>query len=269
MSAEPGDGGASGNPRRWADLRSRLLSGVVLACGSLLAVWVGGMIFAVVVALAVAVIVWELAAMLSSNSPRLLGAVAGAACLAVVLLPAGWGLPLIMAPVLVSFGRIGRSRLTFAIFTLLTILAGFGLVHIREDVGLAWMVWLGLVVMITDVLGYFAGRLIGGPKFWPAVSPKKTWSGTIAGWIGAAAIGAALVLTTDAGAPLIAISVAMSMAAQMGDIAESAVKRHHGVKDSSRLLPGHGGFFDRFDGVLGAAIFLLLVERIVDFPPST
>jgi phosphatidate cytidylyltransferase len=111
--------------------------------------------------------------------------------------------------------------------------------------------------------------MLGGPKFWPRVSPKKTWSGTAAGWLAAAVVGALFAIGTDSGPQLIGISIAMSMASQMGDIAESAVKRRVGVKDSSSLLPGHGGLFDRFDGMLGASVFLLLVGPIVGFPPGS
>jgi phosphatidate cytidylyltransferase len=139
-------------------------------------------------------------------------------------------------------------------------------VKLRQDFGAIWLVWLVLVVAATDIFGYFAGRMIGGPKFWPRVSPKKTWSGTVAGWIAAAIVGAIFAAMTGAGGPLVSISVALSMAAQLGDISESVVKRRAGVKDSSNLIPGHGGFFDRFDGVLGASVFLLLIEQVVDFP---
>jgi phosphatidate cytidylyltransferase len=130
------------------------------------------------------------------------------------------------------------------------------------------MLWLIVVVVVTDVLGYFAGRMIGGPKFWPAVSPKKTWSGTIFGWIGAALVGVIFVIYTGASFELVGISIAVAMASQMGDIAESAVKRMMGVKDSSTLIPGHGGVLDRFDGMLGATVFLLLVGQFIGFPPG-
>ena len=122
------------------------------------------------------------------------------------------------------------------------------------------------MVVVTDVAGYFAGRMIGGPKFWPKVSPKKTWSGTAAGWVGAALIGALFLSFTNAGRDLIWISAVLAFASQMGDIAESALKRRMGVKDSSALIPGHGGLFDRFDGLLGAALLMLLVALIVDVP---
>ncbi len=122
-------------------------------------------------------------------------------------------------------------------------------------------------MIATDIGGYFAGRMFGGPKIWPKVSPKKTWSGTVAGWIAAAAISVPFVTQTATGWELLGIAVAISMASQLGDVSESAIKRRVGVKDSSNLIPGHGGLLDRFDSMLGASIFLLLIERIVDFPP--
>ncbi|MEP6319808.1 MAG: phosphatidate cytidylyltransferase, partial [Paracoccaceae bacterium] len=124
-----------------------------------------------------------------------------------------------------------------------------------------------LIVIFSDILGYFAGRIIGGPKFWPKVSPKKTWSGTIAGWIGAAIIGVVYVAWGKAGAEIIGISIALAIAGQLGDVAESALKRRMDVKDSSNILPGHGGMFDRFDSMLGASILLLLMGQVVGFPP--
>ena len=152
-------------------------------------------------------------------------------------------------------------------FTVMIVLAGFGLVQVRDDYGVGWLMWLVVVVVVTDVVGYFAGRAIGGPKFWPKVSPKKTWSGTAAGWIGAALVGLLFSINTGVGFQLIGISVAMSMASQMGDMAESGMKRRLGVKDSSNLIPGHGGLLDRFDGMLGAAFFLLIIGQFLSIAP--
>jgi phosphatidate cytidylyltransferase len=114
--------------------------------------------------------------------------------------------------------------------------------------------------VVSDVAGYFAGKALGGPKFWPGISPKKTWSGTAAGWAGAACVGAAFARPLEAGAVLIPVSVLVAFAGQMGDIAESAVKRMQGVKDSSALIPGHGGVLDRFDAMLGAALAVGLMR---------
>ena len=131
---------------------------------------------------------------------------------------------------------------------------------LRNDVGLISLLWVILVVVATDVAGYFVGRIVGGPKFWPSISPKKTWSGIVGGWIAASMIGAAFDLLLLW--PLMIISIALSFASQMGDIAESSLKRRFGVKDSSQLIPGHGGFLDRFDGVISAGLLIGVVALL-------
>ena len=257
-------------PAKWDDLAVRLGSAGVLAIVALAVMWIGGLPFHVLVCLVCGVLLWEMAIMLvpaGRQEARVLGLSGGIALLLAYWLPEGFALPLLFVPALVSLGQLDRRKRVFVPFAVGILLAGWGLSELRLDFGFVWMLWLALVVIATDVFGYFAGRTFGGPKFWPRVSPKKTWSGTAAGWIAAAVVGLVFVWYTDAGLELIGISVALSMASQMGDIAESAVKRRMGVKDSSNLLPGHGGVFDRFDGMLGAAILLLLVEQIVDFPP--
>ena len=100
--------------------------------------------------------------------------------------------------------------------------------------------------------------MIGGAKFWPAVSPKKTWSGTVAGWVLAGLFGLYFMQVTGVSWS-VPVAILVAFGAQMGDIAESWVKRRLGVKDSSQLIPGHGGFLDRFDGFVGgAAVFGLM-----------
>jgi phosphatidate cytidylyltransferase len=194
---------------------------------------------------------------------------AGAAvCMVLVrLLPEGLGLPFLLLPAIVGVSVLEKNRSTYIVFAAMIIIAAYGLAVQRIDFGFRWMMWLALVVIATDVFGYFAGRIFGGPKFWPRVSPKKTWSGTVAGWVAAAIVGWWFMRFPGVGIEIIGISVAISMASQMGDIAESAMKRRMGVKDSSNLIPGHGGVFDRFDGMLGASVFLLLIEQLVEFPP--
>ncbi|AGW15092.1 phosphatidate cytidylyltransferase [Megalodesulfovibrio gigas] len=136
-------------------------------------------------------------------------------------------------------------------------------------IALSWTPWQNALVLAgtiaSDVGAYYAGHLIGGPKLWPAVSPKKTWAGSLGG------LAATLALTAGAGQiwgvqlvgldpgvsfPLwtwLALGATISVAAQLGDLFESALKRHAGVKDSGTLLPGHGGVLDRIDGLLAAA----------------
>jgi phosphatidate cytidylyltransferase len=116
------------------------------------------------------------------------------------------------------------------------------------------------------VAGYFAGRSLGGPKFWPAVSPKKTWSGTVAGWIGAAMVGLGFVLAGHGGWALVLLSPVVAFAGQMGDVVESWLKRRAGVKDSSHLIPGHGGLLDRFDALIGATVVVMLIGLVFPLP---
>lgn len=256
---------------RWADLRPRVISAVVLIGLALIAVWLGGFAWRGFISLACGIMVWELVRMVDTARARnalVLGGIAGACAIATPYLPPALALPLLLLPSMAGFGRMERGGVTYAVFTALILLAGYGFMKLRADFGLVWMLWLVCVVVVTDVGGYFAGRMIGGPKLWPRVSPKKTWSGAVAGWVGAGIIGLIFAGTTRAGIGLMGVSVAISMASQIGDMAESTVKRRAGVKDSSNLLPGHGGLLDRFDGMLGAALFLLIVGQIVDYPPG-
>ncbi|MCH8168513.1 MAG: phosphatidate cytidylyltransferase, partial [Proteobacteria bacterium] len=140
--------------------------------------------------------------------------------------------------------------------------AGIGFLYLRamEPYGLSTALWVFLVVAAADVGGYFAGRLIGGPKLWPRVSPKKTWAGTAGGVVLAVGLGGLFSWATT-GTYLLqvcAVSAGAAVLSQGGDLAESALKRHFGVKDSGRLLPGHGGALDRFDGLVAAVLVVAL-----------
>ncbi|TDK47399.1 phosphatidate cytidylyltransferase [Antarcticimicrobium luteum] len=256
---------------RWGDLTARLLSGLVLAAAGLGAVWAGGYYFVTFVSVVTGLIVWELTRMVRPGDATravLMGALAGVAGFLAIYFPAGFALPTLLVPAIVGYVWLPQVRRIYVPFVIFILLAAFGMMSVRSEFGFVWMLWLVLVVAGTDIAGYFAGRMIGGPKFWPAISPKKTWSGTVAGWIVAAVVGGAFMAVTGAGPWLLLLSAAASFASQMGDIAESAVKRQSGVKDSSSLIPGHGGLFDRFDGMLGAAILVLVVMHLTGYPPG-
>ena len=127
---------------------------------------------------------------------------------------------------------------------------------IRNEGSFALLMLVFFVVWVTDIAAYFAGRQFGGPKLLPAVSPKKTWSGAIGGLLGAVVVGLIFqnfVETMDIG-PIWFIAALLSIASQVGDLFESWAKRVFNVKDSSQLIPGHGGFLDRVDGLLSAAV---------------
>lgn len=261
----------SGSGSQWADLSPRMGAGAVMTVIGIIGIWFGNHVFHVLVALVCGIMVWELVGMLRPGVRHLqlqLGALTGGALLLAIYLPAGLAMPLLLAPALVGFGQLAANRTIYMSFTVMILLAGYGLMEIRDDLGFGWLLWLVLVVVVTDVVGYFAGRAFGGPKFWPKVSPKKTWSGTASGWAGAAVVGLLFSINSGYGLQLVGISIAVSMASQMGDMAESGMKRKMGVKDSSNLIPGHGGLMDRFDGMLGASLFLLVIGQAIGFPPG-
>ncbi|MGH1577020.1 phosphatidate cytidylyltransferase [Planktotalea sp.] len=263
---------------KWGDLGPRVLSGVAMAVIGIAAVWLGGFWMHLLVSLACGLMVWELARMLNpseTQTPIWIGLVGGGALFAASFAPyATLILPFLIAPSLVGQSMLKGEELPrngkaiFVAYSIGILVAGYSLISLRDLFGASWFVWLILVVIATDVAGYFAGRTFGGPKFWPRVSPKKTWSGTVAGWFAAAIIGVFFMFYMNSGGLVVAISVALALASQMGDIAESAIKRHVGIKDSSNLIPGHGGLLDRFDGVLGAALLLIVIGAFVAFPPS-
>lgn len=246
---------------KWSDLRTRLVSGAIVLAVGLLAVWQGGVPLSLLAVAVAGLAIWELTRLTDpepSQRPVLIGALAaGMMALVLYLHWPTWLLSLLLPSAL---GQIGprRDRVIYAIYAFLILLAVYGFVAFREGYGLPFTLWLLGVVIASDVMGYFGGRLIGGPKFWPRLSPKKTWSGTIAGWAGAGLVGLVFALLYHQSSGLILFSALTALAAQMGDIGESAIKRRAGVKDSSNLIPGHGGLLDRFDALIGAAVFVLL-----------
>ncbi len=251
---------------KWEDLKTRSLSALVMIAVGALDIWVGGGWFLALIAMVCGLMIWELVRMLAPSAPLIakgLGVLASCAVAVAILVPTFAGVLALIAPVVAGAILLRAQRLVYVLYAPVIMLAAYALVSARAlEEGITWLVWLLLVVVVTDIAGYFAGKAFGGPKFWPSISPKKTWSGTAAGWAGAALVGAAFVPLTEAGPLLVVVSILTSFASQMGDIAESAIKRRMGVKDSSRLIPGHGGVLDRFDGLIGAAMLVLVVMLV-------
>ena len=130
-------------------------------------------------------------------------------------------------------------------------------IAVRQDqtCGFVALMFILAVVWATDIGGYFAGRQIGGPKLWPLVSPKKTWAGSIGGFVASLAVAAGFAgLGFGRSVPMLALGAILSITSQLGDLFESAIKRRFGVKDSSHLIPGHGGLMDRLDGFVAAVV---------------
>ncbi len=249
---------------KWADLGVRSLSAAVLAPFVLLEVWLGGVWFEVLAALLGVLMALEWTNICHDRSPGQF-AVHALAALCAAVLPGELGLAptllVLVATTIASCAGVafsGRPRSWWSFvgvpYVALPVLA---LVALRSDpaLGLQAIVWLVLIVWAADILAYFAGRIIGGPKLAPVISPKKTWAG-----LGGAIVGAAIASglygyhVGVAVLPLVLLAAALAVVEQGGDIFESSFKRRHGVKDSGTLIPGHGGILDRVDGLVAMAL---------------
>lgn len=254
---------------RWTDLRKRAVSALVLVAVGGAEIWLGGPSFAILVVLLTGAMVWELAKMTApdhENTPLGLAALASVCLGLTVIFPDLFSAAFLLVPALAIALTDRRDRRLSSLYSVAIMVAGYGLIDLRMTAGTPVIVWLVLIVVASDVLGYFVGRILGGPKFWPAVSPKKTWSGTAAGWVGAALVGIGFVLAGYGTPSLVVVSVLIGFAGQMGDIWESWIKRRCGVKDASTLIPGHGGVLDRFDALIGAIVVLILLGTFINLP---
>ncbi len=249
-------------------LKTRILSALVMLPPVLAAMWYGGWAFQALVALAAALMAWEWDRLVSGRfGPQ--GVITGAAGVGAAFLAANWPLwALALVGVAgVAVFVIGRDRESARFWPTLGVpyicLPVVALVWLRADasMGRDAIVWLLVTVWATDIGAYAFGRAIGGPQLAPRFSPKKTWAGLAGGVLCAALCGWALAVWADhPSAYLIAaISGGLAIIAQAGDIFESAVKRRFGVKDSSAIIPGHGGVLDRVDGVLPVAVLVGLI----------
>ncbi len=259
---DPGSAG-TGMPPRAGNLALRVVSAAVLAPIAIAAAYYGGFAFTLFWGLAGIAVLWEWIALVAGGGNRVMfSSCAGA--LAVAAMVAERHRP--TAAVLV----VALGSLAAAIFARrerrLWIVSGIGyaavlllapiLLRNDQNYGFLAILYLFAIVWTTDVLGYFAGRAIGGPKLAPAISPKKTWSGAIAGALGAmlvTALGAWFAGSFNATA-IALVALLLSVMSQLGDLLESWIKRRFGAKDASQLIPGHGGVMDRLDGFWAAAL---------------
>lgn len=260
-------GPPAAEPKRSA-LGKRVLSAVILVPIVLLLVYLGGWYFTVLVAVAGGLMLFEWLHMLYRPRPVFVYT-AAMAMAAAILLWAGGALLASLAAIIVSVALSlaaaagERSRLWIALGLIWFGVPCGALIWLRqaETGGLAAVLWTLLMIWAADTGAYFAGKTIGGPKLAPKVSPNKTWAGLLGGMLGAAGISVAFALLVDGQALALAAVSAAVLApwSQVGDLAESAIKRHVGVKDSGALIPGHGGIFDRVDALLFTAPVVALM----------
>lgn len=264
---------ASPAARIGADLWPRVGSGIVLAVLALGATVAGSWWFAALVTVVCGVVAWEWGRIVRGREADL-AMIAHVAAVLVGIGLAATGLP-VLGAVAVAIGTIlvgllafGRQALLSGLGVMFAGLPGIALIWLRADepYGVWAVLFLLAAVAATDTSAYFAGRLVGGPKLWPAVSPKKTWAGLVGALVGAAAVAAAFAVLLNDASPLrlAAAGAAIAVVAQAGDLAESALKRKFAAKDASNLIPGHGGFMDRVDGLVAAAISAAAVALWLD-----
>jgi phosphatidate cytidylyltransferase len=243
------------------NLVTRIASAIVLVPLAIAAAYVGGWYWAALVTLcAIGLFVeWLTVTGASGNAPLM---VTGAAILAVstpflALREVDIALLMLALGVVAVAFRASAPR-SWAIAGFLYAAAALvASIVVRLDAreGFVALVFILLVVWCTDIGGYFAGRAIGGPKLWPRVSPNKTWAGAFGGFIASLIVAAGFAMNGFGRiGPLLMIAAALSVASQLGDLFESAIKRRFGVKDSGHIIPGHGGLMDRLDGYVAAVV---------------
>lgn len=253
--------------RRPNALRLRIASAVILIPVALAAVWFGPPWITTIVGLAGLAMAWEWGRLVSGRQ-----------------FDAGTALAMIM--IVVVLGAAAAHRFSLALALALVSAIGAAIIRgvawrwtaagtmwiaggcvaflwLAENGGRPMIFWLLGVVWATDIFSYLFGKTIGGPRLAPTLSPNKTWAGFVGGLLGGGIAGIVAVLATGApDAAITAISLGASLVAQGGDLAESWAKRHFAVKDTSGLIPGHGGVLDRLDGLLAATLVIALLTFV-------
>lgn len=263
----------------FADLGPRVASAAVLVAAAVATLYLGGNVFAAFWLAAAFAVNWEWQGLIG-GARRVERVVAG-------------GVAAAAAAALGRNGLAGAAALNILFFAATAaVLAGparrawaaggvvyagalaFSVCWLREssDFGGLVIAFLFAIVWGTDIFAYFGGRLIGGPKLWPRVSAGKTWSGTITGVVSGALLGLATAYVGGgpalASAQVFLVGLAAAAISQMGDLFESSVKRRFGVKDSSQLIPGHGGVMDRLDGFIFACVFAAAIGLVRGDPSA-
>ena len=258
-------GDAARKPTTLADLGPRLASGIVMIVLALGALYAGGPVFVAFWLVAGLAVHWEWQRLIGGERQMLRMALGGVVLVAVAALAGNAQsdaalLSLLLGALAMAAVASDGRRIWTAGGLLYAGALVLSVVVLRLSIlgGFEAILWLFAIVWGTDVMAYFGGRLIGGAKLWPRVSPSKTWSGFLIGISSGALLGLAalsIYAVQIFPVPLILLGLLVGAISQGGDLFESSLKRHFNVKDSSHLIPGHGGFMDRLDGFLAAASF--------------
>ncbi|MFN0263519.1 phosphatidate cytidylyltransferase [Tepidamorphus sp. 3E244] len=253
------------------DLRIRMISAAIMIPVALLCLWLGQVPFAVLVTAGAILLLREWVRMVNevqSVPAVVLGSIAIViAAIAGIFEHTGVAFAVLCCGALCIAALARHHRIWAAAGVFYGGLPAIALVHLRGlESGVLAVVFLMVVIWMTDMTAYAGGRAIGGPKLWASVSPKKTWAGFISGLAGAGSAGIILRYISGPesahGATMLfafLLAMVISVAGQMGDLFESYVKRRNGVKDSGTLIPGHGGAMDRLDSLVTASVVAALI----------
>ena len=243
-----------------SDLATRSAIGAALAVFAIGVLWLGGVVLWALLTIVAVIALIEWARLVKAHRARLgIG-------LVVLLVGMSYALPMLW----------GTDRATLALLLIAAMLmalfpkaagtavgvgyigtAAISILFLRQQpLGFALTLWTLAIVWATDIGAFFAGLAIGGAKLAPTISPNKTWAGLIGGMAAAAIAGALIVKLGHLPARALWLAPLLAVAAQIGDLAESGMKRRVGLKDSGSILPGHGGLLDRIDGMLPVAILV-------------
>lgn len=267
-----------------SSLQRRLLSAAILLPIAFAAMWVGDQLWNGLILIFALVMAWEWCAICGGRRtaqetyprghltlPLLVTVSTVLVALAPSILAINLSWPRLVTilggavlAVLAAWPRHGRAALWFGLGVLYVVPSSLAAVSIRAQAGdgFATEIWIVALVVAADTGAYAAGRSIGGPKLAPRISPSKTWAGLLGGVAAAGAVGAvvALLLGRSSILPVVGVSGLLAIVEQGGDLFESFLKRHFGVKDSGRIIPGHGGVLDRVDGLLAVILTVAGLE---------
>ncbi|GGE72881.1 phosphatidate cytidylyltransferase [Sphingomonas prati] len=246
--------------RRRSDLATRALAGAAMIFVAVGALALGGTAFWLLAVAAAGLMLAEWAGLMRSSSRRIVLALVLFSVPMLFLMPAVGGanrdtIAILVACALLvmvvgNSGRLGMGLLYVGLPTA-------GLLFLRgQPAGIGWTLWTLAIVWATDIGAYFSGRAIGGRKLAPRLSPNKTWAGLFGGMAGALIVGGLIAWIAGLPTACLWLGPPLAVLAQIGDLFESWLKRRAGVKDSGRLLPGHGGALDRLDGVVPVAVLV-------------
>ncbi len=245
-----------------SNLFIRVIAALILAPLTIMVVFAGGWLWILLVTAVAVGLFYEWHTIVNpKREPRVFAVGVIALELIGLALWFGWNgvafATAIIAPTLIAFLSPERRGWNVGgfVYAAAALIASV-LVRLDPAIGFYALVFPLLIVWVTDIGGYFAGRTFGGPKLAPRISPKKTWAGAIGGLVLSIVIAlAAAWLGWGRLVPILIVGLLLSVVSQFGDLFESWVKRQFDVKDSSQIIPGHGGLLDRLDGFVAAIVF--------------